>query len=116
MDIIRKGTKNTNNFALRGYHKTLSAVELPPYLPGDVLDEMVTRFKTTLIDEINTLLNKKENQHYRNLSDQSDSGLSVASDQSGIHSVDGRFRDVADPSTPTPIPSSLTISPTSPSR
>ena len=116
MDIIRKGTKNTKNFALRGYHKTLSAVELPSYLPCDVLEEMVTRFKTTLIDEINILLNKKDNQHYRNLSDQSNSGLSLASDQSGIPSVDGRFREVADPSTPTPTPSSLTLIPPPPSR
>jgi len=76
-DIIRKGT---TNFALRGYHKTLSAVELPSYLPYDVLEQLVTRFKTTLIDEITTMLNKKENQHYRNLSDQSDNGFSVASD------------------------------------
>jgi hypothetical protein len=109
--IIRNGT-----IALRGYHKTLSAVELPSYLPYDVLEQLVTRFKTILIDEITTMLSKKENQHYRNLSDQSDSGLSVASDESGIHSVDGRFRDVAYPSTPMSTPSSSTLRPTPPSR
>jgi len=94
-------------------------VELPSYLPYDVMEELVTRFKTTLIDEITTLVEKKENQHFRNLSDQSDSGLSVASNESGIHSVDGRFRDVRDvarPSMPTPTPSSSALSPSPPSR
>ena len=115
-DIIKK---DTTNFALRGNHRTLSPVELPSYLPYGVLEEMVTRFKTTLIDEITTLVEKKENQHFRNLSDQSDGGLSVASDESGIHSVDGRFRDVrivAHPSMPTPTASSSALSPSPPSH
>jgi hypothetical protein len=43
---------------------TFSAVELPPCLPYDVLEQLVTRFRTTLIDEITIMLNKKENQHY----------------------------------------------------
>jgi len=39
-------------------------VELLPCLSYDVLKQLVTQFKTTLIGEITIMLNKKENQHY----------------------------------------------------
>jgi hypothetical protein len=44
-------------FATRGQHYTVYQVELPPWLPREVLKEMVTRFEGILAEEIRAMMN-----------------------------------------------------------
>jgi hypothetical protein len=44
-------------FAIRGQHATVYQVELPPWLPTEVLKEMVVRFEGILKDEIRAMMN-----------------------------------------------------------
>jgi len=44
-------------FAVRGQHSTVYQVELPPWLPIEVLKEMVNRFEGILTDEIRAMMN-----------------------------------------------------------
>ena len=76
LDILRGETKR---FRVRGRHATLFPVELPEWLPPQVMDEMITRFQEILYDEILRMM-KFESSNNRPPSWQSISNLST-----GIH-------------------------------
>jgi len=83
LDILRGGSEY---FKIRGCHSTIYVVELSPWLPSDVMQEMVNRFKRHLYDATITMLEKaKTMRHSYSHSFESDSGLSSYSDQSGSH-------------------------------
>jgi len=44
-------------FIVRGQHSTVYQVELPPWLPTEVLKEMVIRFEEILTNEIRAMMN-----------------------------------------------------------
>ena len=43
-------------FTIRGQHSTVYQVELPPWLPIEVLKEMVTQFEGILAEEIRAMM------------------------------------------------------------
>jgi len=53
LDILRGGA---TNFNVRGRHATLYPVELPRWLPRDVMEQMVIRFKKILLIEITAMM------------------------------------------------------------
>jgi hypothetical protein len=64
----------------------MSPVQLPPGLPDDVMEEMITRFRAYVLAEISTMIGKTtacQTRHASNRSIESNSGLSVASYESG---------------------------------
>jgi hypothetical protein len=48
---------NSDIFAVRGQHSTVYQVELPPWLPIEVVKEMVSRFEGILKEEIRAMMN-----------------------------------------------------------
>ena len=49
LEVLSKGSEN---FEVRGHHATVTPVQLPRWLPRDVLEQMVVRFKNHLLREI----------------------------------------------------------------
>jgi hypothetical protein len=89
MEILRG---DSEDFRVRGRHTTMFPVGLPSWLPIDVLQQMVDRFKKFLLDELVTMVQSSERlastrRHNRNPSQQSESGLSVASDESPVRRI-----------------------------
>jgi hypothetical protein len=73
---ILRDTKHP--FRVRGRHPTVFPVDLPPWLPRDVLLQMIARFRCFLLDEIKTMMSPKL-QHKRTSSEQSLSAMSNGS-------------------------------------
>jgi hypothetical protein len=48
---------DTNTFVVRGQHSTVYQVELPPWLPIEVLKAMVNQFEQILTKEIRAMMN-----------------------------------------------------------
>lgn len=48
-----------NKYSVRGCHATPYAVDLPAWLPANVLQEMIDRFRVHLRDELITLLDQE---------------------------------------------------------
>jgi hypothetical protein len=48
--------KKSTNFHLNGYHKTLSQVELPEWLPLQIVEKLTARFEDILLTQIETLM------------------------------------------------------------
>ena len=73
-------------FHVRGHHSTVYPVELPSWLPDDTVQEMLDRFTNFLSREITTMIAEdriaQKQGHLRTTSLESNSGLSVASDDS----------------------------------
>ena len=66
-------------FGVRGHHPTLYVVDLPPWLPHDVLVEMVDRFEKILDQQIFTMMLDRTARRARRSSEQSASALSTGS-------------------------------------
>ena len=83
--VILRG--NTSNFRVRGRHSCMSPVQLPPGLPEHVMEKMICQFRTYLLSEICTMVNKstegRQTRHNSTRSLESHSGLTVASYESG---------------------------------
>jgi hypothetical protein len=67
---------NKDNFHIDGYHKTLFQVELPDWLPLEIVVKLTTRFEEILLQQIGTLAEKKHRRHHLNPSGQSRDSLS----------------------------------------
>jgi hypothetical protein len=46
----------TDDFRVRGRHSCMSPVQLPPGLPADVMEEMITRFRAYVLAEISIMI------------------------------------------------------------
>jgi len=75
------------NFRLRGHHSSMYPVQLPPGLPRDVIETMISTFQAHLLSAICVMMDREETQHRKahrpSNSIESNSGLSVASNVSG---------------------------------
>jgi hypothetical protein len=47
-----------DEFDVHGHHTTISPVRLPPWLPRDIMEQMVARFKHTLRQEILAMIQR----------------------------------------------------------
>ena len=91
MEILRGN--DPSNFQVRGRHTTVYPVALPAFLPIDVVRGLVKRYRLILLSELQVMMSREQRKvakqdeirHVRNLSRQSDAGLSVSSDKSGKH-------------------------------
>ena len=88
MDIFRD---DDHEFRLRGRHPTVFPVQLPPWLPHDVLLNMISRFQYFLLDQIYIMMSPRV-MHYRTPSQQSQSAIST-----GTHLKDDRKPTKGDP-------------------
>jgi hypothetical protein len=61
LDILRG---NTNDFKSNAHHTTIRPVELPPWLPRNVMEKMVTRFQRILLGEVITMMRRQEPAHH----------------------------------------------------
>jgi hypothetical protein len=94
MYILRGSEKD--HFLVRSCHSMVYPVELPPWLPKDVCQEMVSRFHKHLVAQLQIMTvadtvskamdHKKEHCHLITDSVDSNSNLSIASDASD-HSI-----------------------------
>ena len=48
--------RTDRDFSVRGRHPILSPVQLPSFLPREILDKMTTRYKTILLDEVTKMM------------------------------------------------------------
>lgn len=86
----------TDRFGVRGCHPTLYKVELPPWLPRDLMKEMVAKFEDVLRDEIfDMMLENVRRNKARRPSGQSTSAMSTGSHRSNptrakYHDCDAR--------------------------
>lgn len=77
MDVLSKRPgANSENFKVRRYHDTLSPVDLPPWLGCEEMKEMVTRFTSSLLEQIEIMLLNDEVLRSRKISGQSYSSSS----------------------------------------
>jgi hypothetical protein len=87
LHVLRKGQKIQDNLWVRGHHCTLFLVELPDWLPADVLQDMVLRYHQHLHDALHHFSQLKsvpraQSRHRREPSFQSNSGASTSSHDS----------------------------------
>jgi len=68
-----------HDFLVDGYHKTLSQVELPPWLPLDIVGKLTQKFEGYLLIQIETLM---ENNRRRAIIPSGQSALDFGSDSS----------------------------------
>jgi hypothetical protein len=61
LEILRG---DTNNFKSNVRHTTIRPVELPPWLPHNVMEKMVIRFQRILFDEIIIMMRRQEPAHH----------------------------------------------------
>jgi len=50
-------------FIVRGRHDVLSAVPMPSWLSRDLVQQMVTRYKQFLIQEVTTMMTRKSSHN-----------------------------------------------------
>jgi hypothetical protein len=92
LDILRD---STNLFNVHGRHTTLYPVELPLWLPDNAVEQMVTRFKAILLEQLYTLEREHKPRLFCTPSQDSISGISTASrdshypEQVGMATYDG---------------------------
>ena len=68
-----------DNFYVDGYHSTLTQVELPEWLPEDIVRKLSDRFEAILFQQIRTFKTNRT-RHGHKPSGQSGDGLSSDSD------------------------------------
>jgi hypothetical protein len=76
---LLRNDKSTD-FHLDGHHKTLSQVELPEWLPVQIVEELTARFENILLTQIETLTPRRK-RHAFNPSGQSRNDLSSDSSE-----------------------------------
>ena len=82
MDVLSGGSDDLN---VRGCHPTVFPVQLPSWLPRNIMENMVAKFENRLLQEITSMKHEPrtaKGSHSRHPSKQSISGLSIASDDS----------------------------------
>jgi hypothetical protein len=67
--------RNNNEFHLDGHHETLFQVELPEWLPLEIVVKLTARFEEILLEQIETLT-QRHKRHAIHPSGQSGDGLS----------------------------------------
>src|ERR1700735_2738385 len=65
---------DSTNFHLDGHHKTLFQVELPEWLPLEIVVKLTSRFEEILLKQIETIM-QRHKRHAINPSGQSGDGL-----------------------------------------
>ena len=65
-----------------GHHNTIYPVELPQWLPSDVVKGMLAQFEQLLLDKIHTMEKEKTCKHFHVSSWQSNFAMSTASHDS----------------------------------
>jgi hypothetical protein len=88
-NILRHGS---DTFKLRGRHATVYTVDLPPWIPDIVLQQMMTEFRKRLSHELILMMNKMAEPKPERSSMESDSCLSTASNESGTNAAHPRRR------------------------
>lgn len=78
-------------YNMRGRHHTLSHVELPFWLPNSIIETLVKQYRGYLCQELATLANRKEVVDYRRTSRESDSAISMASEDSTLNDATQPF-------------------------
>jgi hypothetical protein len=76
---LLRNNKSTN-FHLDGHHKTLSQVELPAWLPVQIVEKLTARFEDILLTQIE-ILTPRRKRHAFNPSGQSRNDLSSDSSE-----------------------------------
>ena len=79
--------RNDGNFHVDGYHRTLTQVELPEWLPLEIVVKITARFEEILLQQIKTLKERRK-RHASNPSGQSGDGLSSDSSDAEDDIVD----------------------------
>jgi len=79
--------ENDGNFQVDGYHRTLTQVELPEWLPLEIVVKITARFEEILLQQIKTLKERRK-RHASNPSGQSGDGLSSNSSDAEDDIVD----------------------------
>lgn len=93
MGVLRR---DSSDFQVRGYHRTLTVLELPSQLPEDALHEMIRRYRLHLVQALEEL-NRPEPVGVERDGVDSDGGLSCVESDGGltISSIDsGCTRDL----------------------
>lgn len=86
----------SGDFGVRGYHTTMYALELPSWLPPEVVEKVTVSFQKILLEEIVAMMGKqKPVKHTQNLSIHS--GFSIESTESNVS-------DASDKGLPPPLP------------
>jgi hypothetical protein len=57
LDILKK---KATDFAVHSRHTTLSQVQLPPWVPRDIMMEMVDRLRKILLHQITAMMGKQD--------------------------------------------------------
>lgn len=74
----------TSRFGVLGGHPTIYPVDLPSWLPGDVVEQAIAHFEGILRQEIfKMMMDKSKKTHARHPSEQSSSALSTGSHGNG---------------------------------
>jgi len=63
--------KQPSDFVTRGDHSTVYHVELPPWLPDDILTQMLQKYETLLLKQLELMMNSpatSQKRHTRALS------------------------------------------------
>lgn len=60
LDVLRGTGKDLN---VRGRHPTILPVQLPPWLPRNVMEEMVARFESFLLQDITSMMQEPAKRH-----------------------------------------------------
>jgi hypothetical protein len=61
LEILRG---DTNIFKLNAHHTTIRPVEVPPWLPRNVMEKMVIQFQRILLEEIIAMMHRQGPAHH----------------------------------------------------
>lgn len=89
LEILRKDSENALPLLLRGHHSTIYPVELPKWLPDEIVVEMNERFQKHLRQEIEImLLGAEQRARSRHVTHESESNISVASSTNSAYELE----------------------------
>ena len=78
---------DSKTFRVRGHHATVYAVDLPPWIPDEILQKMVAEFRASLLRELVEMMDEMAQLEPKCNSMESDSGLSAASHESAAVAI-----------------------------
>jgi hypothetical protein len=84
--IVLKGS--TELLAVRGGHAKLFQVELPPWLPSDTIQALITRFEKLLTDQIISMMERQQKQSKKHARKSSNQSTCLSDNEGGRSSFD----------------------------
>lgn len=79
---------DAEEFQVDSFHRVLTQVELPGWLPLNVVEEITARFEQILRNQIITMMIRQKKKHAHHPSNQSEGGFSSDEDDEFLASVD----------------------------